>query len=108
MGVRGVRRYIGLAGTMSALAAIDQHLATYDRTLIHHHVLERAAVDDMTARLAGLTRAERSSVVGLEAGRVDVIVGGCLVLQAVLRATGAASVVHSEADILDGLAASLL
>lgn len=108
MGVQGVRRYIGLAGTMSALAAIDQGLAEYDRDRIHHHVLERTAVDAISGRLAGMTREARAAVVGLEAGRVDVIVGGCLVLQAILRATGADAVMHSEADILDGLAASLL
>lgn len=108
MGVQGVRRYIGLAGTMSALASMDQNLVTYDRSRIHHHVLGRASIDAITARLAGMTREARSAVVGLEAGRVDVIVGGCLVLQAILRATGATAVMHSEADILDGLAASLL
>lgn len=108
MGVVGVDRFVGLAGTVSALAAIDQGLIAYDHDLIHHHVLSAEAIDRITRQLTAMTVAERLEVVGLEAARAPVIVGGCLVLQAVMAATGATEVVHSEADILDGLAASLV
>ncbi len=108
LGVVDVARVVGLAGTVSALASIAQGLAHYDRDRVHHHVLDIATVDELTDRLAALPIAARRQVVGLEAGRVEVIVGGCLVLQAVLHAIGAREVIHSEADILDGLAASLL
>ena len=40
-------------------------------------------------------------------GRVDVIAGGALVLQAVLARTGLGETVVSEADILDGIARDL-
>jgi exopolyphosphatase/guanosine-5'-triphosphate,3'-diphosphate pyrophosphatase len=40
-------------------------------------------------------------------GRVDVIGAGALILDEVVRAAGAAQVVASEHDILDGIAWSL-
>jgi exopolyphosphatase/guanosine-5'-triphosphate,3'-diphosphate pyrophosphatase len=99
---------VGLAGTVSALAAVEQGLDTYDRDRIHHHRLSAGSVEALTDRLSGLTVAERLEVPGIEPGRAEVIVGGCLVLRALVRAAGVTSLVVSEADILDGLAMSLL
>jgi exopolyphosphatase/guanosine-5'-triphosphate,3'-diphosphate pyrophosphatase len=106
-GARGAT-LLGLAGTVSTVTAVEQGLATYDRDRIHHAVLTRASIEAITDRLAGLTVAARAQVPGVEPGRAEVIVGGCLVLRALVEAAGVASLVVSEADILDGLAMSLL
>ena len=106
-GARGAT-LLGLAGTVSTVAAVEQGLATYDRDRIHHAVLTRASIEAITDRLAALTVAARAQVPGVEPGRAEVIVGGCLVLRALVQAAGVASLVVSEADILDGLAMSLL
>ncbi len=106
--VTEARTAVGLAGTVSAVAAIEQGLATYDRDAIHHFVLTRDAAEDVFRTLATEGRDDRRHNPGLEEGRLDVIVGGCCALVAIFRTLGLDEVLVSEADILDGLAASLL
>jgi len=102
------RRLVGLAGTVTTVAAIELGLATYDRDRIHHFVLTRSAAEDVFRTLATETRARRVHNPGLEEARADVIVGGAAILVAIMRFFGFDECLVSEADILDGLAASLL
>jgi exopolyphosphatase/guanosine-5'-triphosphate,3'-diphosphate pyrophosphatase len=106
-GVAGAKRLVGLAGTVSAAAAIEQGLESYDRDRIHHFELTKAAAEDVFRTLATETRAQRLENPGMEEGRVDVIVGGMVVLVRIMRQFGFDSCLVSEADILDGLALSL-
>jgi exopolyphosphatase/guanosine-5'-triphosphate,3'-diphosphate pyrophosphatase len=107
-GVLEAARLVGLAGTVTTIAAVEIGLATYDRDRIHHFVLTRQAVEDVFRTLATEKRADRLFNPGLEAARADVIVAGCIILVAVMRRFGFAQCLVSEADILDGLAMSLL
>ena len=100
--------FVGLAGTVSTVAAVEIGLAEYDRDRIHGFRLTKAAVEDVFRTLATEARDDRRHNPGLEPGRVDVIVGGCCVLVAVFRRFGFAECLVSESDILDGLAMSLL
>ena len=63
---------------------------------------------DVAERLLAMTHAERAALPFMHPGRVDVIGAGALVLDTVLRRTGADSVLVSEHDILDGIAWSVL
>lgn len=107
-GVGGAATVVGLAGTVSTVAAVEQGLATYDRDAIHHFVLTKDAAEDVFRTLATEARADRIHNPGLEEARADVIVGGCCALVAILRRLGLEEILCSEADILDGLALSLL
>ncbi len=102
------RRLVGLAGTVATVAAVEIGLPEYDRDRIHHFRLTRAAAEDVFRTLATERLADRIHNPGLEAGRADVIVGGCCILVAVMRWFHADELLVSEADILDGLARSLL
>ncbi|MEM7287601.1 MAG: Ppx/GppA phosphatase family protein [Actinomycetota bacterium] len=99
---------VGLAGTVSAAAAIEQGLHEYDRDRIHHFVLTKDAVEDVFRTLATEDREDRLANPGMEEGRVDVIVGGLCVLVRIMRQFEFERCLVSEADILDGLAMSLL
>jgi exopolyphosphatase / guanosine-5'-triphosphate,3'-diphosphate pyrophosphatase len=101
-------RLVGLAGTVTTVAAVEIGLSTYDRDRIHHFVLTRAAAEDVFRTLATEKRADRVHNPGLEEARADVIVGGCCVLVGVMRHFGFETCLVSEADILDGLALSVL
>jgi exopolyphosphatase/guanosine-5'-triphosphate,3'-diphosphate pyrophosphatase len=105
--VKGARRLVGLAGTVTTMAAVEIGLAAYDRDAIHHFVLTRAAAEDVFRTLATESRADRAHNPGLEEARADVIVGGAVVLVAIMRHFDFAECLVSEADILDGLAATL-
>ena len=94
---------VGLAGTVTTIAAIELGLPEYDAERIHHFRLTRAAAEDVFRTLATENAADRAHNPGLEAGRVDVIVGGAIVLVNVMRVLGFDEILVSEADILDGL-----
>jgi exopolyphosphatase/guanosine-5'-triphosphate,3'-diphosphate pyrophosphatase len=105
---KDARCLVGLAGTVTTVASIEQGLAAYDRDKIHHFVLTRAAAEDVFRTLATEPAAERRHNPGLEPERVDVIVGGAAILVAVMRFFDFDECLVSEADILDGLVMSLL
>lgn len=106
-GVADAATLVGLAGTVTTVAAVEIGLASYDRDRIHHFVLTRAAVEDVFRTLATEALADRVHNPGLQPERADVIVGGTLILAAVMRHFEFDECLVSEADILDGLARSL-
>jgi len=102
------RTLIGTAGTVTTVAAVEIGLAEYDPEVLHHFRLTREAAEDVFRTLATEPAADRRHNPGLEAARVDVIVGGAAVLVAVMRHWGFEEMIVSEADILDGLVRSQL
>ena len=102
------KRLVGLAGTVTTMAAVEIGLAEYDRDRIHHFVLTHAAAEDVFRTLATEPRARRVFNPGLEEARADVIVGGAIVLVTLMRHFGFDECLVSEADILDGLIMSQL
>lgn len=105
---RDARMVIGVAGTVSTVAAVEIGLADHDRDATHHFRLTRAAAEDVFRTLATEPLVDRVRNPGLERGRADVIVGGCCALVATMRFFDLDEILVSEADILDGLALSLL
>ena len=99
-------RLVGLAGTVTTLVSLHKGMAEYDRDLVHHAVLTAADVKRWYEVLAADTVADRLGRPGMVPGRQDVIVGGALILDAVMDRLGFAECLVSEADILDGLVAS--
>ena len=100
--------FVGLAGTVSTLAALEGSVAEYDRDALHHARLGRGAVRRWLEVLASEPAPARLGRPGMVAGREDVIVGGVLVLDCVMDVFGREECLVSEDDILDGLAASQL
>jgi exopolyphosphatase / guanosine-5'-triphosphate,3'-diphosphate pyrophosphatase len=105
-GVLDAPTLVGLAGTVTTVAAVELGLAEYDPQAIHHFRLTKAAAEDVFRTLAIEPAAVRAHNPGLEPGRVDVIVGGCAVLVGIFRVLGFDELLVSEADILDGLVRS--
>ena len=99
---------VGLAGTVSTVASLQQGLGTYDRARIHHFVLTREDVERWLTILSAEDARARLARPGMDEGREDVIVGGVLVLSSVMDVFDRPRCLVSEDDILDGLAASLL
>jgi exopolyphosphatase/guanosine-5'-triphosphate,3'-diphosphate pyrophosphatase len=99
---------VGLAGTVSTLAMLKLGLSTYDRHRVHHSRLTRREVDRLICELAAVDLEQRLERPGMEPGRADVIIGGAVVLEAVMDAVGRGELLVSESDILDGMVAELL
>ncbi|MGW9176737.1 Ppx/GppA phosphatase family protein [Streptomyces decoyicus] len=98
---------VGLAGSVTTVAAIALGLGQYDSEAIHHSRISLAKVREITDMLLSSTHAERAAIPVMHPGRVDVIAAGALVLLSIMERTGAGEVVVSEHDILDGIAWSL-
>lgn len=98
---------VGLAGSVTTVAAMVMDLSEYDASVLHGAVISASDVAEVTARLLAMTRVERAALPFMHPGRVDIIAGGAMVLQAAMRAAEAERVVVSETDILDGIVYSL-
>ena len=99
---------IGLAGSVTTVAAIALGLDRYIPERIHHALIPAGQVREITARLLGMTRAERAEIPGMHPGRIDVIAAGALILDRIMTRFGFAEVLVSEHDILDGIAWSMV
>ena len=96
------------AGTVWTMGAIELGVDASESERIHHFRLTRAAAEEIFRTLATEPIAQRRHNPGLEPGRVDVIVGGVIVVVSVMRHLGFDEMLVSEADILDGLARSIV
>jgi exopolyphosphatase/guanosine-5'-triphosphate,3'-diphosphate pyrophosphatase len=101
------RTLVGLAGSVTTVAAIDAGLSAYDATVTHHYRLSADAVHEVTARLLAMPRSDRARIPVMHPGRVDVIGAGALILSAIVERAGLPEVLVSEHDILDGIGWSL-
>ncbi len=95
---------VGVAATITTLAALDLGLEEYDRARVHGHVLTRDGAHAQLERLAALPLEERRRVPALDPERAPVIVAGGAILLAILDAYGLESMRVSERDLLDGAA----
>jgi exopolyphosphatase / guanosine-5'-triphosphate,3'-diphosphate pyrophosphatase len=95
---------IGVAGTITTIAALDLGLPEYDRKRVHGHVLTGEGAQDQLERLAALPLDERRRVPALEPERAPVIVAGAAILVAVLDTYGLAGITVSERGLLHGAA----
>lgn len=109
--VQKARTWVGVAGTMTTLAALAQKMTTYDSDAIH---LSRVSFDELLpvcAELLAMTREQRAALGPMHEGRVDVIGGGALIVQELAamlgEKAGITDLVVSEHDILDGIALSI-
>lgn len=99
---------IGVAGTVTTLAAGALGLTAYDSAAIHHARLQTTAITTTVAELLAMSVAERHDLGYLHPGRADVIGAGGLILDRILRRTNLSTLLVSEHDILDGIAWSMV
>jgi exopolyphosphatase/guanosine-5'-triphosphate,3'-diphosphate pyrophosphatase len=102
-----VRTLVGLAGSVTTVAAMALDLPTYDRDRIHHARIASGDVHRVAERLLSMSHEDRAALPFMHPGRVDVIGAGALVLAVLLDHVPVDDVVVSEHDILDGIAWSL-
>jgi exopolyphosphatase / guanosine-5'-triphosphate,3'-diphosphate pyrophosphatase len=98
---------VGVAGTVTQLAALELELVRYDATRVHGYPLQRGSVERLAAGLAALSVAERRVLPGMEPARADVIVVGSAIARAVLHWSGATQLIVSDRGVRWGLAEEL-
>jgi exopolyphosphatase/guanosine-5'-triphosphate,3'-diphosphate pyrophosphatase len=98
---------VGLAGSVTTVAALALGLERYDAERIHQARISHDEVAKVTDDLLAATREQRLAMPVMHPGRADVIGAGALILRVIMERAGAGSVIASEHDILDGIAYSI-
>lgn len=101
------RTMVGVAGTVTTVAAMYLNLDAYDPKVLHGAKIPVSGVTAVANELSRMTRSEIAALPFMHPGRVDVITAGALVLSEVCLAVGLPELIASELDILDGLAWSI-
>ncbi|MFZ2176956.1 MAG: Ppx/GppA phosphatase family protein [Rhodococcus sp. (in: high G+C Gram-positive bacteria)] len=104
--------WVGVAGTMTTLAALAKNLPEYDAEQVHLSRIPLPRLREVCASLIAMTHTERAALGPMHPGRVDVIGGGAIVTlmlaEALESKAGIEELVVSEHDILDGIALSII
>ncbi len=102
-----IGRVIGVAGTYTTLAATHLGLAEYDRAEVDGTVLTGEELHALVRQLAAMTVDQIAAIPSMDPGRAPVILGGAVIAELALAASGRTQLTVSESDILDGIALSL-
>jgi exopolyphosphatase/guanosine-5'-triphosphate,3'-diphosphate pyrophosphatase len=105
--LRGGQTPVGIAGTMTTLAAVALRLSPYDGARVHGYTLSRSDLARVVDELASVPVAERRRIAGMEPKRADVIVAGGLIALALLEHWDAREVRISDRGVRWGLAEEL-
>ena len=97
---------VGLAGSVTTIAAIALGLEEYDRARVHLSRIPAEVIRQTAADLLAMSHAQRAAIPVIHPGRVDVIAAGALILAQIVERLGLPELVVSEHDILDGIALS--
>jgi len=95
--------FIGTAGTITTLAALDRNIDEYDRDKINNYRLSKQRVEFFYRYLAGLSIKEKKGLAPLEKGREDLIIPGAAITKITMEAFGFNEVRVSDAGLLEGL-----
>jgi exopolyphosphatase / guanosine-5'-triphosphate,3'-diphosphate pyrophosphatase len=98
---------VGIAGTMTTLAAVAMKMERYDGGRVHGSSLHVDALRGLVMELARLPLEERARVPGLEPKRADVIVAGGILALTLLAKLRTTSVTVSDRGVRWGLADEL-
>jgi exopolyphosphatase/guanosine-5'-triphosphate,3'-diphosphate pyrophosphatase len=96
-------RLVGVAGTVTTLAAVIQALPAYDAERVHGSTLDLDQIEVLVERLAALSVAERAALPGMEPKRADVIVAGAVVVAEATRLLGFDRLTVSDRGVRWGL-----
>lgn len=94
---------VGVAGTITTVAAHVLNLKTYDPDVLHGASITAKQVSQTAQDFITLTPAQRGALPYMHEGRIEVITAGSIVLDEVMKGIGAQTLIASERDILDGV-----
>lgn len=95
---------IGVAGTLTTLAALDLGIATYDRSKVTGHILKRSTVESLFNELETKDFEAIKSYPQILPGRADIILAGILILRETLRMFDRDGVTVSDRGVRYGIA----
>jgi len=94
---------VGIAGTVTTIAAVALNMREYDASRVQGYVLMRDEVSAIAKRLGEATLAERKNIPGVLEARADVIFAGSMILERVMKRFDVGHVVVSDQGVRWGL-----
>lgn len=106
-----VTRVVGVAGTVTTVAAIQKGLTEYNPQQTHMSEIELSEFRSTARQLLAEPVAQRREHPAMHPGRADVIGGGAIIIDAFAERfleRGLSAITVSEKDILDGILAEVI
>jgi len=94
---------VGVAGTATTLAALDQGLKEFDREKITGYRLTKPATTNLFTKLQKMKTDEIRSLSAVTHGRADILTAGTLILYSFMERTGVVEITVSERGVRYGL-----
>ncbi|MBI1807940.1 MAG: Ppx/GppA family phosphatase [Ignavibacteria bacterium] len=99
----GNYQLVGVAGTVTTLACLDQRLMEFDITKVSGYTLERERVGAWFRKLCKMTNQEIRSLSNTTEGRADILLAGVLILDEIMNHFGFTKIIASERGLRYGL-----
>ncbi len=99
--------FVGTAGTITTLAAIDQNLTLYNPLRINNYVIKKKSVDRIFDNLKSMTIEERLNMPALEKGREDLIIAGTAIVLSVMEKFGFSEMTVCDYGLREGIVIDL-
>lgn len=93
---------VGIGGTATTIAAVDQGLEKYEIEKVHGYKLSFGRVCAIFDAFKGMSLEQRKNIPGLQKDRADIITAGALILKTVMESLNLLHITISEFDNLDG------
>jgi len=100
---KSAQTVVGVAGTITTVAAHVLKLKTYDPDVLHGAIITAEQVSQTAQDFISLTPTQRGALPYMHEGRIEVITAGSIVLDEVMKGISAKTLIASERDILDGV-----
>ena len=100
-------RFMGTAGTITALASALQQLEKYDHDRVHNFRMNITDIKGIYSEMTNMTTAERSKLLPFEPSRLDIIVPGTLILLTLMSIFGFNEIIVSNYGLREGILAEL-
>ena len=97
-------RFIGVAGTLTTLGALDLNLPAYDPLAVSGHRLKRDTIESIFNRLRIRTKEEIQGIPQILPGRADIMLAGILILLEVMKQLEAEEITVSDRGLRYGVA----
>lgn len=101
-------RFVGASGTVTTLAGVHLGLSHYDRSRVDGTWIDAADAERVTRHLCDLSLDERARIGCVGAGRADLVVAGCAILEALIAAFGISGMRVADRGVREGILQELM
>lgn len=100
---KGIKKLIGIGGTITSLSAMNQELEVYSMEKIHNSEITSENIKQILQNLKKMTLNDKKMLKGLQSKRADIITAGVEILNIIMEKLEIEKIIVSEYDNLEGL-----